>query len=110
MLEFYDSSTPKAKKEHTCDLCNQRIKVGEKYSRFRGKYDGDWIDIKHHLLCDRICRAYCDWANDDEYSNDCVQDWLHDEYCYDCERCEDCEENPLSCPVIRAEFEKRGAV
>lgn len=41
MLEFFNQTYPKAKKEHTCDLCNQKIAVGEKYSRFTGKYDGD---------------------------------------------------------------------
>lgn len=111
MLEFYDSSTPKARKEYTCDFCNQKIQIGEKYSRFSGKYDGDMFDVKHHLLCERICRAYCDWANDNEYSNDDVQDWLQSEICYDCKHYEDddCEEHPLSCPIIRATFEKGGA-
>lgn len=109
MFDFYDSSTPKARKEHTCDLCNQKIQIGEKYSRFRGKCDGDLFDIKHHLLCDRICRAYCEWAGDNEYSYDEVSDWLHDEICYDCEHCEECEEFAERCPIVRAKFEKGGA-
>lgn len=109
MLDFYDSTTPKARKEHICDLCGQKIQIGEKYSRFRGKYDGDMFDIKHHLLCERICRAYCEWAGDKEYDNDRVQDWLHDEICYDCENCKDCKEHPLRCPIVRAKFEKGGA-
>lgn len=106
MLEFGNYTSPKAKKEHICDLCNHKIHVGEKYSRFSGKYDGDMFDVKHHLLCERICRAYCDWANESEYTNDDVQDWLREEYCLCCENYEECTVHEFECSIIRENIEK----
>lgn len=108
MLEFYNSTYPKAKKEYKCDLCDQKIKVGEKYHRYSGKYDGDMFDNKYHLTCQKIINAYCEKMNDNEYDEDGICDWLHDEYCIDC-RCyeeDNCTFYPLYCPKIRKHFEK----
>lgn len=109
MLEFFNQTYPKAKKEHTCDLCNQKIAVGEKYSRFTGKYDGDMLDVKHHLLCERMCKAYCAWANETEYANEDVQEWLREEYCHICENYEECTVSEFECPIIRENFVKGGS-
>ena len=54
MLEFYNSTYPKAKKEYKCDLCDQKIKVGEKYHRYSGKYDGDEADSHRNQLLHNI--------------------------------------------------------
>ena len=106
MLEFFNITYPKAKKEHVCDLCNHKIAVGEKYSRFSGKYDGDMLDIKHHLLCKRIVDTYCEKTGEGEYINDEVQDWLREEYCYQCEKYEECTVHEFECPIIRENLEK----
>ena len=108
MLEFSNSTYPKAKKEYKCDLCNQAIHKGKVYHRWSGKYDGDIFDCKYHPVCQEIISAYCNAMNDSEYSNDEIYDWLHDEYCLDCKHYEndDCTEYPLSCPLIRKHFEK----
>lgn len=108
MLEFGNSTYPKARKEYKCDLCDQIIKKGEKYHRWCGKYDGDMFDDKYHQTCQKIISAYCDAMGDGEYDNDSICDWLHDEYCLDC-RCyeeDNCTFSPITCPKIRQNFEK----
>lgn len=85
MLEFYTSRFPKARKIHKCDLCGGTINVGEKYHRYSGKYDGDMFDDKYHIHCQNMIQSYCLEQNDTEYDNWSVQDWLHDQYCVECE-------------------------
>lgn len=59
--EFYESSTPKARKEHECDECRRTIHVGEKYRYIAGKWDGDFETFKICLLCEEIRRSFkCD--------------------------------------------------
>ena len=106
MLEFFNSTFPKARKEYKCDLCGEKIEKGQKYHRYSGKYDGELFDDKYHCVCQKIINAYCDWASEREYTNDEIYDYLHDEYCLDCKKYEDdeCVNNPLSCPFIREKF------
>ena len=106
MLDFSNSTYPKARKEHKCDLCGQKIQKGEIYHRWSGKYDGQMFDCKYHKVCQEIISAYCHAMNDNEYDEDCISDWLHDNYCLDCERYknDDCTEYLLSCPLIREHF------
>lgn len=107
MLDFYNIKTPKARKEHKCDLCEGTIQKGETYCRFSGKYDGDMFDDKYHLVCREIINTYCEKTNNNEYHNDYIYDWLRDEYCLDCPHYnEDCEECALSCSRIKKIFEK----
>lgn len=111
MLEFWNSTYPKARKEYECSLCGQAIKKGEKYHRFSGKYDGDMFDDKIHMTCQEIISAYCRAVNDNEYDEDGISDWLQDEYCLDCSCYEEdnCTFFPITCPKIRQKFEKEGA-
>lgn len=108
MLEFGNSTYPKARKEYQCDLCRQKIKKGEKYHRWCGKYDGDMFDDKYHLTCQEIINAYCLAMGDGEYSEECICDWLHDEYCLDCRHYEEdkCTFSIITCPKIRQNFDK----
>ena len=108
-MDFFNSKFPKAKKDHICDLCNQKIHIGEKYHRFAGKYEGNMFNDKYHLTCRRIIKAYCEAMGDREYSNDEVQDWLHDTYCLDCKHYDyDCTFLELTCPFIREHYKQEG--
>ena len=111
MLEFYNSTYPKARKEYECDLCGQIIKKGEKYNRVCEKYDGDMFDLKYHQTCKKIIDSYCSAMDDNEYDEDGISDWLHDEYCLDCSCYEEdnCTFFTITCPKIRQKFEKEGA-
>jgi hypothetical protein len=44
-------SNPKARKEHVCIWCGEKILIGEKYHRESGAYDGQLQDSKWHLEC-----------------------------------------------------------
>lgn len=113
MLEFSSGSVPTARKEHTCDLCNGFISVGEKYVRFAGKFDGFMFDTKHHLLCSSIIDEYCEWACDNEYDNDAVIDWLRETVCGGCEHSwygdgnDDCDAELFLCQRVIARFKKK---
>jgi|SRR5579872_4785951 len=50
-MSFGETTWPTARKEHRCDLCYGPIPKGEKYSRWRGVFDGEWQDNAMHLEC-----------------------------------------------------------
>ena len=103
-MEFYTDRIVKARKVHKCELCGQNIKVGEKYHRQSGKYEGEFFDRCHHMTCDKIIASYCSENNENEYDDDHIIDWLGNIYCYDCEKEEDCEIEILQCEHIRINF------
>lgn len=43
---------PKAKKEYSCEWCNQKILVGEKHLSRAYKFDGDFNSGRMHLECE----------------------------------------------------------
>lgn len=45
------AATPKARKEHRCTYCGQKILVGETYYRENGVYDGDMQSLAYHPEC-----------------------------------------------------------
>lgn len=51
---------PVARIEHYCEMCGKRIKVGAKYVRVSGKWEGDWQNWAAHTVCSDI------YANADE--------------------------------------------
>lgn len=113
MLEFFTVQTPMARKIHTCDLCNGKIQVGEKYTRFSGKFEGEMFDTKHHALCTEIIRQYCDCVGDNEYDADSVRDWATEVVCGQCNHYDDdredytpCECSLFSCPNAIKRFSK----
>ncbi len=107
-LDFYNHTYPKARKEHKCECCGQKIEIGQKYSYETGKYDGDMFSRKLCLVCENILQGYCSKESDEEFTWDEVSDWLHDLYCHDCEHGgghnDDCENTECSCPIIREHF------
>ncbi|EOS47185.1 hypothetical protein C810_01501 [Lachnospiraceae bacterium A2] len=111
MLEFYNQSKPKARKDHVCEFCIQTIRKGEKYSYETGKYEGEMFVRKLCLVCKNILDKFCNESGDEEFSWDWITDWLCDLYCYDCEHGTkgkgDCEMQPQNCPLIRSKFETK---
>ena len=112
MLDFYNISLRKANKEHICELCGEKIKVGEQYKRNSGKFDGEFYDISLHLFCDGIVNDYCTEIGEDSWDYDGVHDWVYERVCYDCKHSchndgfDDCEydRNIFECPEIRRIF------
>ena len=57
-------TTPTARKPHRCDWCGEMILKGEKYSRWTGVYEGDFVSSVMHVECqDAYFKA---WSEDDE--------------------------------------------
>lgn len=51
--EFFETSWPKAKKQHVCGECRGQIQPGETYEAASGKFDG-------HFFYEKTCEACAD--------------------------------------------------
>ncbi len=49
--EFYDETYPVARKERRCCECHGVIKIGERYVRCVGKWDGEISRYDQHKAC-----------------------------------------------------------
>lgn len=59
--EFWNVTTPKARKLHKCYECNKEICIGEHYQRVSYKSDGEVTSCCTCLICAEIRKAfYCD--------------------------------------------------
>lgn len=129
-MSFWNSRYRKARKEHRCEYCGKKIKIGETYSRETGIYEGDFND---YAMCAR-CRAIwhdmtSSWSDelgefrDDLFENDLVMcpacgsvnrqdyDFAEDMQSVTCE-CLDCGREytvDLSAEAILAVFAERKA-
>lgn len=53
-MTILSHTTPKAKKEHRCDLCSKQIVVGDVYVNQRNVYEGTLYTWKGHLACQAV--------------------------------------------------------
>lgn len=98
-LEFYHITQRKARKEHSCEMCYDKIVVGELYHHEVGKYDGDFFDRKLHTACQKVLREAMDDMKEDEYDYEMIADWWHDKYCFNCKLSfPECEPDSDVCP------------
>ena len=51
MPEIINSKTRKARKEHTCNFCGEKIRVGEAYNWSKLVYDHTLYEWKTHRSC-----------------------------------------------------------
>jgi hypothetical protein len=54
MSDFYQSRTPKARKNHRCCECAGKIKIGEVYFRHSGVWEGDFFTYKNCDDCEHL--------------------------------------------------------
>jgi len=47
----------KARKQHSCDFCNERIIVGDKYMKSTHVFDGQVYDWKTHNHCNKLAHT-----------------------------------------------------
>lgn len=109
MLEFYSINNPKAKKLYVCDLCGDRIGIGEKYVRNSGKLHGEMFDYKYHTGCHDIIETYCLEVADDEYDLESVHNWIREEICPKCcseDDIDDCFCNTCRCKKTLSKIPK----
>ena len=100
MLDFCTDKIVKAKKDHKCSLCGQKIQAGESYRRYSGKYEGDFFDCCYHDSCYHLIGKFCRIEGEDEYSEDWVQEWIMLKVCWDCPNEEECLENTFRCKKV----------
>ena len=74
------ASKPKARKEHVCNYCYNKIKIGEIYNYFVNVYDGDLYDWKNHISCGLIASQLRMFDNADEglTADDFIQEILNE--------------------------------
>jgi hypothetical protein len=51
MSDFGETTYPVARKQHRCIWCLGPISKGEKHSRWKGMFDGEWQDNRMHMEC-----------------------------------------------------------
>ena len=85
MMEFFNGRYRTAKKEHICEICKQKIQIGEKYEYESGKFDGVFFDRHYHIDCYMTLQDFLsDTIDDDWFSYDHVFDWWLEGHCYQC--------------------------
>lgn len=50
-FDLLSESYPKARKEHICEWCGEKILKNETYYRYTGLHDGDFQSTPLHLEC-----------------------------------------------------------
>lgn len=108
-MEFYNRTTPKARKEYRCEYCNGPIHIGERHSHETGKYDGEIFSRRLHFPCYNMIYACIRDTGEYEFDYDMVDDWLSDRYCCDCKDEEECDHIQSKCPNILKDFQEEGA-
>lgn len=59
-VEFFDTTTPTARKDYVCNECAEAIKSGEKYQRTAYKFEGK-------MSVDRLCEPCAEAKAEFEY-------------------------------------------
>lgn len=77
-METINRTTPKAKKEHVCDWCDEKINAGEIYTR--AFYKEDYVYIwKNHIRCEKIAEKL-KMFDDGAVSQDVFFEAIREEY------------------------------
>lgn len=85
-METINFTTPKARKNHICDYCNDTIDKGEVYNSQTNRFEGDIYVWKAHINCSEIASLLnmhdeCD----DGVTADDFSEYINNEYSELCE-------------------------
>lgn len=85
MMEFFNSRSRIARKEHICEACEQKIQSGEKCQYECGKFEGEFFTRYYHNDCYEVMQDYFNDTYDDDYfTYDYIYDWWLEGHCYQC--------------------------
>jgi len=80
-METLRYTKPKARKEHVCDFCYDKINKGEVYNSQTNTYDGDIYTWKTHNKCSEIASKLKMYDDADEgVSGDMFIEYINDYY------------------------------
>lgn len=79
-MEILNATKPKARKEHTCDLCGLNIHIGETYANETILYDGEIHSFKRHLSCDELAQKLRMYDDCDGITSDDFIEYVYEEY------------------------------
>ena len=97
-LEFYYHKIKKAHKQHDCEMCGQKIEVGENYSYASGKYDGEFFERKLHQKCEDVLNEVLLDTGENEFDYEMIQEWWKEEKCEKCKhRYPECDAKENGC-------------
>lgn len=51
MSDFYNTTTPRGRKDYRCEWCGEPIPKGEKHYHYVGVWEGDWQNWRMHSEC-----------------------------------------------------------
>lgn len=106
--EFRREETPRARKDHACDLCHEKIQKCERYTHMVWSESGDVFDDKYHTGCwDLVCRYLETLDYDDYYNSADVIDSMREQVCCDCVHKPDCNlkyRHIPTCPRVVERF------
>ncbi len=104
MSKILERRERRARKAHSCDICNTKITPGESYIHLVFADVGKVFDRYQHIHCDALAERYCMANGCDEYDSGEVREWAEDEICTECEGrntpFRGCRKNPLTCPIV----------
>lgn len=91
-IDYLKESCPVAKKDHECDWCGGKIHSGEKYKIEVFKCDGELIEWKSHLKCDKLAEYIRHTRELDEMNHDIFIEACYEMLCNFCPESDDDED------------------
>lgn len=82
---FHVSNAPIARKAWTCTLCQEPVRVGERYVRYTWRKETEIDDLPFHPECWTTVKAYCKANNTTVFAVEDVLSWL--KTTWHCKRC-----------------------
>ena len=77
MSQVFSDSSPVARKQHVCDLCQLPIAKGDRYNRRTGIWEDVFATFKAHIACDEFATKIYDDENDwESHDVDCFRQML----------------------------------